>query len=47
MRAHFRSEVHDYASQSHLSRGGPAGLTVDNIKQRIQDAKAKTLDRDS
>jgi predicted amidohydrolase len=41
MRAHLRSEIHDYARHSYLSRGGRAELTVENIGQRITDAKAK------
>jgi hypothetical protein len=41
MRAHLRSEIHDYARHGYLPRGGPAGLTVDNIRRRIRDAKEK------
>ncbi len=43
---HFRSEIHDYASHSYLSPGDAAGLTVENIKQRIQAAKVKKIPND-
>jgi hypothetical protein len=44
MRAHLRSEIHDYARQGYLPRGGRTELTIDNIGQRIADAKAKLPD---
>ena len=43
---HFRSEIHGYANQSHLPPGDAAGLTVENLKQRIQTAKAKNSPND-
>jgi hypothetical protein len=42
MRAHFRSEIHDYASHSYLPRGDGETLSIENIKQRIRVAKDKT-----
>ena len=42
MRAHFRSEIHDYARHPYLPRGGTAAPTMDSLKQRIVQAKGKT-----
>jgi hypothetical protein len=44
MRAHLRSEIHDYARQGYLPRGGRTKLTVENIGQRIADAKVNLPD---
>ena len=44
MRAHFRSEIHDYANRPYLPRGDAEALSVDSNKQRIKAAKAKTGD---
>lgn len=42
MRAHFRSEIHDYFNHSYLPRGNATALSIDTLKQRIQSAKRKT-----
>lgn len=44
MLAHFRSEIHDYASRPYLARGEGKVLSVENNKQRIQLAKKKMRD---
>lgn len=44
MRAHLRSEIHDYAKRSYLPRGDAETLSVDSNKQRIRAAKKKTGD---
>ena len=44
MRAHLRSEIHGYARQGYLPRGGTGELTIKNIGQRIKDAKRKLPD---
>lgn len=43
MLAHFRSEVHDYASQPCLSRGGDEVPTIDKLRDRIQKSKKQQL----
>jgi len=47
MRAHLRSEIHRYADRGYLPRGGAAGLTVENIGERIRVAKRNTSQEDS
>ncbi len=42
MRAHFRSEIHDYARDPSLPRGGSMPATINSLKHRIQLAKDKT-----
>ena len=44
MRAHFRSEIHDYANRPYLPKGDADTLCVESNKQRIKAAKAKTGD---
>ena len=41
MRAHLRSEVHDYLRRGWLAPGGPAPIAQENIERRIADAKRK------
>src|SRR5262249_1935124 len=41
MRAHLRSEVHDYLRRSWLARGGERALSQETIERRIADAKKK------
>lgn len=42
MRAHFRSEIHDYANQPYLPRGGTPPVTIESLNERIRRAKTKT-----
>jgi formamidase len=41
MRAHLRSEIHDYARQGYLPRGGNAELSIEDIDRRIAAGKRK------
>ena len=41
MRAHFRSEIHDYAGKPYLSQGPASGINPASLKQRILQAKKK------
>jgi hypothetical protein len=41
MRAHLRSEVHDYLHRGWLAPGGKHELSQKNIERRIADAKKK------
>ena len=41
MRAHLRSEVHDYLRRGWLAPGGEHELSQENIERRIADAKKK------
>jgi len=41
MRAHLRSEVHDYLRRSWLAPGGARALSQEGIERRIADAKRK------
>jgi predicted amidohydrolase len=41
IRAHLRSEIHDYARHAYLPRGGAGELSIENIGRRITDAKRK------
>jgi len=42
MRAHFRSEIHDYAGHSYFPSGEASSLTVDDLRKRIRRAKDNT-----
>ena len=40
MRAHFRSEIHDYSRGSYLSPAGDSPTTIDDLKRRIKSSKS-------
>ena len=42
MRAHFRSEIHEYSGQSYFPAGGVSSLTVEDLRKRIRRAKDST-----
>jgi hypothetical protein len=39
MRAHYRAEVHPYASAAMFARAGSGGITIDSNDARIAAAK--------
>jgi predicted amidohydrolase len=41
MRAHLRTEVHDYLNTPRLQRGGGGDIQIDALKQRIQNSKKR------
>jgi formamidase len=41
MRSHFRAHAHDYYNQVHLEQAGNQVPSIETLKQRIQQAKAK------
>jgi formamidase len=41
MRAHLRSEVHDYLRRGWLAPGGAGSIAQEDIERRIADAKRK------
>ena len=39
MQAHYRAEMHPYAANPRLARGGNSGITIESLKERISKAK--------